>query len=328
MYLTKYVYRAGLALLVTAALGSQAWAGAWTTGGPGHLLLQLGNTNYIASDQFDGNANTTPIQIFQYIQGTPFAGQVNSTYHSHDLSLYLELGLLDSLDLIAYFPFYKTIAQTYPDNPDFSVTGISDGNVWLKAKFLDNKYMVLALKGGLEIPVGDPNAGQNYPDPFTSKRLPIPLGDHELAGDISLLASHSFYPVSLFISAELGGRFRGSHKYGDSLITYANEILFDFNLGYQLMIRKYIWCWLPQIDFILSFHGVGSVGNGRIDGPKPQGYSYNLYLPVDQTYLNIGPIINFHLWKYFFFNVRYERVIWGKNTGVGDIVGAGIGFNR
>lgn len=298
-------------------------------------MLQIGNSNYFASQQFDANANMLPVQVFQYQPDTPFAASVDSTYKSFELSLYAEIGVFKRFDILLYIPFYRIIQQTYPDNPDFQVSGPSDGYIGAKVNFLDEKYIVLAMRGDIDLPIGDAGAGQHYPDPFGSKFLPMPLGDKEVAGDLVLTASSAPAPkVPIYLSADFGAKFHSSHTYGNILETYSHELLFAFEFGYSLVFKKYVWCWLPKIDFILNFRGVASLHNGKLidvtkgGAPAPQGYSYNLYLPNDQTYLQIGPQVNFNLWKYFFANIRYERVIWGKNTGVGDIVGVGIGAYR
>jgi hypothetical protein len=319
---------APLIVVVSLAWSTTGHAGAWTQGGFGHFTLSLGNNNYFATKQFDPNGNQLPIRIFQYVEGSPFAAEVDSAYKSNEFFVYAEFGIFKQLDLIFYLPFWKILTQTYPDYPDFQVGGVGDGNLWLRANFINNKYIVMSLRGGIEVALGNPRASAPYPDPFQSKRLPIPLGDREVAGDIAIQVARSFHPVPLYIAAEVGGRFRGSHQYGDNYVTYANAFEWALELGLQIFIKKYIWCWLPEIDFMINFRGVASVGDGQITGPPPTGYSYNLYLPPAQTYMQLGPAINIRITKYGFISARYERVLWGKNTGVGDIVGVSIGFNR
>ena len=196
----------GLVLIVAAWWSTDAEAGAWTqTKGTG--FYKLGS---------------------QMTRGTEFRdmrglGMTIPTLAEYTVSLYGEYGLRDDLTAVGYLPFFKRITLNkqvgrpsgfvYFAGDD--VTGIGDAQLGLRYRVAQKGATVISASLTLGLPIGD--------DTQTNGLL---TGDGEANQILALQVGHSFYPVPVYVSLDLG--------YNNRVDGFSDELLYAVEAGYTI----------------------------------------------------------------------------------------------
>ncbi len=113
-------------------------------------------------------------------------------------SLYLEYGLTDKLDVIAYVPFFvrstmnrQQIGQSGDVNPGDAINSFGDTDIALKYGFFQDRKIVMSAQLLFGLPFGFSEV--------TAERI-LQTGDGEFNQMIRIDASHSFYPAPFYTS--------------------------------------------------------------------------------------------------------------------------------
>jgi len=197
------VYACAIAL----GLPQQSLAGVWTQSEHGYYL-KLSGLSFTTTEELDPDGVSLD---------RPGDGELTD----NSLSAYLEYGLSDRLTLVASLP-YKNLEDTrFVGGRQNGVAAVESssgfGDLETRLRWLlQTDPVVLSLAVGGKVPTG-------Y-EVLTSTR--VPLGTGEFDADARLLAGHSFYPLPLYTTAELGYRKRGGR--------FSDEILFSAEAGYTI----------------------------------------------------------------------------------------------
>jgi hypothetical protein len=243
-------------------MGTAAWAGPWAPG-RWHFFLQLRESFEFAEQRFDADGNRAPLRLAGPL------GPVDSAYHEALSDLYVEVGMASRLSLFADFRFLSAIWQP-AGNLSRSRVGVSDLFLGAKLILFDDE-ITAAIVCGLWAPIG------------SSTGAP-PLGPGDLRGDFLLAIGKLFEHPSLFVSAELGVRVRGSAKVTDptgASITqqYSHQLLYAATGGYSWYANRRA---LEKLVIAVKLEGAYAV-----DAPVDDGYG--MLEPKAGSYLKLGP---------------------------------------
>ncbi len=188
---------------------------------------------------------------------------INPGISIYTTSLYAEYGLTDRLTAILYFPFFSTsiLNALQQRNGDFvegdQVTSLGDTDVGLKYGLIQNKSIVLSAKLTFGLPFGKAVGGRTQS---------LQTGDGEFNQMLTLEASHSFYPIPIYVSSALAfnNRTKG----------FSDEIRYGLEVGYTI----------SKVTLVARFSGVSSLMNGTPDPNSTQGVfgnniEYNSFSP-------------------------------------------------
>jgi hypothetical protein len=247
-------------------LHSLAWAGPW---GPGrwHFYAQLRESAEFADERFDADADRKPIRA---------VGGATQSYREALSDLYFEVGMAARLSLLLDWRFLSALWQV----PQPSRVGVSDLFLGAKLILFDDEVSA-AIQCGLWVPAGASTGS-------------LPLGPGDLRGDFMLLLGKIFDRPSIFISAELGVRVRGSAKVSDQnggtiQRQYSHEIRYAAAAGYTWQARRRG----------LAFLGISVKLEGAYAVDSPVDDPLGPLEPQAGTYLKLGP-----------------QVTWGIGRGV------------
>lgn len=151
------------------------------------------------------------------------------TFRQQSLQFYGEYGLTQRWDLILSMPLYRFNSFTTTT----WAHGIGDLRVELKYGLLTGKIPV-AISIAPELPTGpNDNFATNRERAF--EQINLPTGDGEWNIWTTLAASHSFYPLPLYLSTHAAFNYRTGYQ-GTN---FRNQIKYGVELGYQP--TKSIW---------------------------------------------------------------------------------------
>jgi hypothetical protein len=194
-------------------------------------------------------------------------------------SLYMEYGITDRLTAIAYTPFF--VRSTLNKREDASGNQLSDGDqlngfgdldLAIKYGLLQNKKIVLSVGLQVGIPSGNPSGGN-------SKLLQT--GDGEFNQMLTLDASHSFYPIPLYVSTQVALNNRTNN--------FSDEFRYGIETGYTI----------KQLTVIIRLNGVKSFFNGDDSAVSGNGIFNNnvefiaysgelIYAPNEKFGISVG----------------------------------------
>ena len=219
-----------------------------------------------------------------------FGSDVPVSFNDYSVYFYGEYGLLDRLTVSISSPSVKRSSNEL-NFVRGTTKGLLAGDVeaHLKYQFLDKPF-VTAFSVGTKIPVV-----------YSTDDTP-PLGNGEMDFDLKLLLGTSFYPVPLYMTADIGYRKRGGN--------FIDEIHYNFEMGYT--VAK---------TFLLRV-----AANGIIDTGTTLDENILFGFPLDQKQTRVGGGIIFLLTKNFELDVTYLKSLSGKNIPQSNEVFLGFAF--
>ena len=191
------------ALLVAAAWGTCAHAGAWTQKAGGSYL-KIATAYLNSSSDIDSNGDRVP---------KAGMGELRDV----NLSAYIEYGLTDRLTLVGSIP-YKRLRdiRTFATGRALERrSGFGDMELRLRWRLVE-KSTVVSLAAGGKLPMW-------YADDPQSR---VPLNSRKVDADLRLLVGRSLYPFPVYVTGELGFRARTGG--------FGNEAIYGLEAGATL----------------------------------------------------------------------------------------------
>jgi hypothetical protein len=260
-------------VILSLLISTVTYAGGWTKK-KGEGFYKLGFQYIRAKYFYEPSGNRVPI--------TPLG--------DYTTSLYIEYGIEDWLTAVGYIPFYKynTLDRVVGRSSGTEyfggdkASGFADPDVGLRVALIRNTPTVLALGVSVGIPVGN----SKQPNGLLS-------GDGEFNQAVSLQAGHSFYPLPMYVTADIGfnNRTRG----------YSDELLYAAQIGYTFEML---------FNLAASFRGVKSLKNG--DDAVTGGT--NGIFTNNQTYLEYGGEAGYRLTQSLGISAGVYSVAGGRNV--------------
>lgn len=183
------------------------------------------------------------------------------------LSFYAENGLNDHLTLIANASLFERIKiNDFTSNGNIvsnggSNSGIGDSELGFRYRLWHDDGSVFSTELIFGLPVGD-----------TDNNLGLYTGDGEFNQILNILYGKSYYPVPLYLSAQVGFNNRTGG--------FSDEIRYSVEVGYSIV---------QNLLLALKIHGVQTLKNG-----DPIVFSGNYgFHSNDQKYLAFGPELNY-----------------------------------
>ena len=174
----------------------------------------------------------------------------------YSTSIYAEYGITDRLTGIVYLPFFsrsiKNKLVTLHDEvlPGDELNSLGDTDISLKYGIIQNKPIVLSASLTLGLPLGVSAGGSTNS---------LSTGDGEFNQMISLEASHSFYPLNLYVSTLVSLNNRTKNL--------SDEFRYGLEVGYTY----------KSLIGIVRLYGVDSFMNGdEVIDPVQGIFSNNL----------------------------------------------------
>lgn len=343
-------------ILVTAALlgwgafERGAMAGPWVDDQPGHGFVSLGYSRYQADDYYTGPGETKGPTVLpeghkQHIIipiGSSFLVEnFNTTYLDQSMQFYGEVSLGHRFGFVATLPVVRyvseTVALAVPDT--LTQLNVGDLNVGLKYQ-IPHIHGLRGFDFGPQLyftaPTGDVNGRGAYSATALKQfpntpALPLPTGngvaDMEFRGSFG----YSFYPIPMFIAADVGVRHRldaavCSDKGVKTSVNYSDDLPYAVQLGGTYTAGKKGF---DHLTVTANLTGVHSFENGDVPGrngaptkgplfAQPCGQANN------QSAVNFGGSIMVFFIKNFGVTYTVAHTLWGINTGYGLVNTAGV----
>lgn len=292
-------------------LSAEVWAGAWTRA-PFEFYFQSSISYYQTTDTYDRFGKKMPFVIPRN-PDLVFTPSARSEYRQVNTNLYFELGLPRDFELVIDLPIYTrgTIASSVGD---FSVSSLGDAIVGVKYKFYDLRSLVMSLQFDVGLPLGNSDATVD------AGRRPFPMGDGERDYALRYLVSKSFYPLPLYVSTDIGYRFRTQAN----LIEFPDDIPYRVETGYTIdLSAKGL---LRSLTLIMGFRGLKSTKE-LTQQQENSLFAANGVAPA-QEFGEISPGFFLQLGDHFGWVTNYSRILYGKNTGGGWTINSGISFEK
>ena len=201
-----------------------------------------------------------------YFQSNGNLNDLASRISLYTTSLYVEYGITDRLNAVAYVPFFvraiQNNIQLQPSGtviPGDAINSFGDTDVGLKYGFFQNKSVVMSISLIAGLPFG-------YSE--VSSDNVLRTGDGEFNQLVKLEVSKSFYPAPFYASAVLGFNNRTNG--------FSEEFHYGAEVGYKL----------GQCTGVLRVYSVNSLFNGTND--EFQG---NTAFANNIEYFSYGPEI-------------------------------------
>ncbi len=292
-----------LCLILLLAYSSQANAGAWVKE-PYKFSTYVSFGFYNTNEVFDYKGDKRPTRIQPDRVGV-FSPPIPSTYRQYDGTLYLEYGLPADFEIDLNFPFF-VVAQQEASVGTYSTSGISDMTTSVKYKWFERDWLLSAIQFDLGIPIGDDTAQATTSGQTTPQF--IPLGDGEWDYGFRLIASRGFVKVPVYVSAEMGYRFRNFDRGGNDL-PWSTEGGYTFDFHQE---------WFSNLTFFLNFTGVVATDNLSAQDALVLGSSTAVsgHSP-NQEYIEIRPGLFAKIFGPVSLGINPSYVLMGKNTGAG-----------
>lgn len=222
-----------------------------------------------------------------------------TTISLYTTSLYGEYGLGNNLTGIVYAPFFvrSTIneiefRQSGNVIPGDEVNDIGDINIGIKYGFFQDKSIVMAASLVLGLPTGNDSGGEGGI---------LQTGDGEFNQLIKLEASHSFYPIPLYVTLFAGFNNRTNN--------FSDEYHLGLEVGYTL----------NRISFNCKVNSVQSLFNGESDGSAGNGVFSN-----NTEYVSYTPEVNWNITEKLGISANAGFALSGKRILASPNYGLGI----
>ncbi len=230
---------------------------------------------------------------------------ITSEFAQKTLLIYAEYGLSNRLSLNTTFPAFRINGYNSTDN----VSGIGDLRIELKYALLKD-FIPVAVSIAPEFPIGNKNlfAKSNLND---FDEINLPTGDGEFNVWTTLAASHSFYPLPLYVSAFSSFNYRSKFE-GRS---FQNQLQNGIEVGYKAFNKL----WLNTKVTTLSGIGKDPLTADFIRG---DGTTY--------TGFSAGGL--FEIGKHFGLNFQYYKagdfIVKSRNIYAADIFSVGLTYSK
>lgn len=241
-------------------------------------------------------------------------GLIDATYKQWDLNAYLEYGLGADFELSLNLPL-QIWAQQDAENGTFTTSGVGDAIAGLKYMWMDLPALTSAVQLDIGLPLANDGAtasSDGVPDQI------IPLGDGEFDYALRLLVSRSFYPVPIYLNADIGYRFRGK----SNGVNFFDDLPWSAETGVTAGLAKGKNVF-RNVTFFSGLQGLIStkdeIGITNL-GATPTG------AVPGQAFTTLYGGVFLHLYKGFSLVTNASYVLSGKNTGAGYGVRAGIAY--
>lgn len=273
------VWKSWIILTFSLLWVSQVEGAAWSQQ-KGHYYAKLSGLVFTADELFDGN-------------GDRHASLANETFGSRQAFLYVEYGVRDRLTLIGSTSagrLKSEIGQT-----SVSTTALSDLDIGFKYQ-LTNGPIVVAPYFKAKLPTG-----------YDESAVPaVGTGDIDFEG--RLLVSSSFYPVPVYVGAEIGMRIRSGR--------FSNQVPYVLEIGATPSPKMFVKVVLDGVNTL-----IGSGGN--------TGAMNSMSMQVSEgDFTKVGLNAAFKVVGNVWVDLTYDTIIRGKNVGAGRAVGVGLSISR
>jgi hypothetical protein len=292
-----------LSLLLVSAFPIAGYAGAWVKE-PFKYSIYQSFGFYEADQLYDYQGNKRPVRIIPDLTST-LPTPVRSTYRQYDLTLYIEYGLPADFEFDLSFPYY-VIAQQRAPVGTYSASGISDLVSIIKYKWFERDWLISSIQFDLGIPIGDESAQDTVSGLTTPQSLA--LGDGEWDYGLRLIGSRSFTQIPVYVSAEIGYRFRNFERGGDDL-PWSVEGGYTFNFE-----RK----WFSGLTLYTAFAGIVALDDLSAQDALVLGSSTIASgRSPNQESVEARPGFFLKVYGPLSVGVNSSHVLMGKNTGAG-----------
>lgn len=228
-----------------------------------------------------------------------------STFKQKGILLYGEYGITDKLTLLTSWPLLKANAFETTS----TVYGIGDLLIGAKYALLKGKFPI-AISFAPEIPLAPAdNYAQNKINSF--ERINLPTGDGEWNFLINLAASHSFYPLPIYVSAYTTYNKRTSYKG----IKFNDQFVSGVEVGVNILKRAWLNTKLTTQKTLGTNPGVTDFIRG--EGTEFTSVSLGLYVPV---YKGWGVDVSYYNYT--------DWIIKRQNLYSAGIISVGIVFEK
>jgi len=198
----------GIALLLIVFNGTQLLAGGGWPQKKGGGFFKLGQYVLRSNQYFNPEGNLIDVQPRISVYNTSFYG---------------EYGITERLTGIVYFPFFSrsTLNNLERRNGEFvdgdALNSVGDTDISLKYGLIVDKPIVVSAKITFGLPLGKASGGNTGT---------LQTGDGEFNQMLTLEASHSFYPIPLYVSLAAGFNNRTNN--------FSDEVRFGAEAGYTV----------------------------------------------------------------------------------------------
>jgi len=290
-------------------------AGAWVHD-VNKFYVQTLFSYYQADKVFDRNGEAHTNAILRN-PGVPLSGLVPGTFKQYEGTLYVEYGLPFDTELVFQLPFYR-IAEQDTEIGSFSTQGIGDMTVGVKALVFQRPWLVLSGEVDVGIPAGNSTAEGAVSGQANQI---IPLGDDEWDVAFRVLASRSFDPLPIYVTADVGYRIRTS----SGGVGYPDDIPWFVESGYSFYFDR---TWVHSLTPTLAFGGVWN--------PKKMSAQTALVLAASavagtspyQDYVDVQPGLSVGLWKGLSVVTNFSYTMAGHVTGKGWTIRTGLSWEN
>lgn len=246
--------------------------------GKGKTFIELYNKYYWHNTEFDEG-------------GERHRWAYNGSYHEVASELKLEYGLTDDLNFLCSIPYKEAVwKDDYNRN---TTSGI--GDCWMRLKYRVFRQAQLPWSLSLQ-------PGFRFPGGYNENDSPS-LGRGELAGELRLIATRSFYSLPCYAKIETGYRGRAEEP--------TDEIPMLLEWGY------YPTDWLLFKTTVDGVEGLG--GRGDVEEDYTKWTAHLIYSPKGgfKTFRKEGSLN---------FEFAYGNTFEGKNTSNGSEVVINISY--
>jgi hypothetical protein len=302
-----------LAALILLVSVHDAKAGPWLHQ-PGSLYARLGYSGFFSTQAFDEKGSLASMSDSRYMG---HLGQLfqSGLYAGHALTAYLEVGVLPYLELFGSVPV--VFAQTDWQGPGFAIKQSNSGGGELELgartglSFLSRFASSLSVSVKLPLYDNAPEKLNTQPGNSDFYDDRVALGEGTIDVNLALAGGVSWYPLPLWTTLELGARIRNRD--------FATGFPGSLQFGYKPIERLALMLnanWLltadngTQPNFYLDDYGKGPT---VIDG---------------QSYLKLSFSLMFDIWRKLALEASVGRVVAGRRTAAGTMVGAGLSYRR
>lgn len=263
---------------------TDAHAGPWPRKA-GKGIVHLGFSTIGYSKVYDDNGRKQPLPV---------------DVRDNVLQLMGEVGLTDNITVSLALPLkFLSLRGSLAR----ASNGLGDIDAAVRYCFMNANGMVLSGQALFGLPTGKTNVADG-----------LRLGDGEFNTTLSVLAGRSFYPVSLYLSADAGFNIRTR--------SFSHDVVFNLEGGYGLLEGR--------LYLILLVSGRESLSNEPTLRPDASPAEMNAtslgLLGNNVEFLAIIPKIFFKVDPQWGITVSYATALHGRNVAGSVVLAGGVLF--
>jgi len=217
---------------------------------------------------------------------------LGESFDSRQAFFYVEYGVRDRLTVIGSTSAGRLRSEV--GSASLSTSALSDLDVGVKYQLTDGP-IVLAPYFRVKVPTG-----------YSASAVPaVGTGDIDFEGRV--LAARSFYPLPIYVGAELGLRHRSGR--------FSNQVPYVFEIGATPSKRLFLKVVVDGVNTL-----IGSAGNtgamNLMSMQVPEG-----------DFTKVGFNAAFNVAGNVWVDATYDTIFRGKNVGVGRAFGVGLSIS-